>query len=223
MVKKLLIKDLLNSEPIKDALRICRKKVGSTHEIDAEENQIMIDFIKKRFGSIYTTDIIEAFDLAIDGRFEYIKPSDLAPLKTRFTQAFLSQIMNPYLSYRAERSRSQQREDKKIEPPKEWSPKKLIEMYNKTIEGDYQFQGMEYIFYKKLEQYGIEVMPVKEKRELFEEMKTQVPKRMREHEDDWLDRVAIACKKSAFKTWIMNHVMEETDLEKLLKELITKK
>ncbi len=213
---KLLIKDLKNAEPIKDALRICRKKVGSTHDIDPEENQIMIDFIKKRLGSIYPSEIIDAFDMAIDGRFEYIKPADLAPLKSRFTQAFLSQIMNPYLSYRAEKNRSQQRTEQieQEEKPIDWTY--FLNKYEETKQGVYTFNGMEWLYYQHLEKLGVEIMSVEDKKKLFERVKSETPRNLKENEDKYLWRVKKECRRIAFKEFILNCIIEDVDIKQKL-------
>lgn len=216
MVKKLLIKDLLNNVPIKDALRICRKKVGSTHDIDEEESQIMIDFIRKRYGSIFCSDIIEAFDMAIDGRFEYINPRDLAPLKTRFTQAFLSQIMNPYLSYRAEKNRSLQRKEQIETPEKPFDWGKFLKMYEQAKEGVYDFKELEWLYFEKLEEMGIELITIEEKKRIFKEVKDQVTRKAKDTEDAWIWRVKKECRAIVFKDWIMENALNDIDLKQKL-------
>lgn len=226
MVKQLKIKDLKNTEPLKDALRVCRKKVGSTHEMDSEERQIIIDYIKRKYSNLYPEEIKQAFDLAIDGVFEYIEPRDLAPLKTRFTQAFLSQVMGAYLQHKI-----------KLNPPKtdlsqleekimgEFDRKKyyqenLFDKYQLLLEGKYTWNELdEWHLYKSLKGLGIDIeLPEKRIQEYAKKKENLKGNRFQpldKQQTELKDRYM----REAFRTWVTT---KAENLEDIKTEILNK-
>ena len=226
MVKELLIKDLKNSEPIKDVLRICRKKVGSTHEMDNEERQIVIDYIKYKYSNLYPSEISKAFDLAIDGVFEYIDAKDLAPLKTRFTQAFLSQVIGAYIQHKV-----------KLNPPKtdlsklevkvmgefdrkEYYRINLFDKYQLLLEGNYTWNEFdEWYLYKSLKWLGVDIELSPQRIKQYADKKANLKGNRFMPLDKQITELTDRYMREAFRTWVNN---KAENLEDIRIEILTK-
>lgn len=94
--KELSIRELVNNEPLNQALRYCITLVGIKKEYIPSQEQFMVlvDFLRNRQGNYTAGEIKHAFMLAVEGKLE-VK----VVTYQSFDSVFVSDILNSYKDY----------------------------------------------------------------------------------------------------------------------------
>lgn len=215
-----LIRDLKNTVPLEQTLAWAYAKTGlkvdnwPSKDPSFNEHQLLINHIKDNYRTLRVEEIKIAFEMALNGRLKV----DTQHYQN-FSCEYFSRIVNSYQEWKIPFSRQTKPKPQLTEQDQ---VKKNLELLLKLYlqwTGEYPFKDYhEWIFFRDLEYSGLELMTLEEKKQLFAKVKEELPKRLREPEDNWLIRVKMECQKRGFKQWITEQKQNNTNLEQLIKD-----
>lgn len=118
-------------EDLKEVLRLIMLKLGIRDLPQNEEKNVLIKHIVDHFGNHTHEEIILAFDMAMEGKFNPPEDDKFCQCFGNFSCAYVSKIMSAYRKWASKTYKTVVKEKPK-EPPKEvLSDLVMLEMWNK--------------------------------------------------------------------------------------------
>jgi hypothetical protein len=157
-MEEVYIKDLKNTNPLKESINKILTLIGSKDIFEEEQKQVIYDYIKKNYGHLKPSDLVTAFEMAIDNKFHDITEKDLKLGYKKFSVIYLSKIMLPYMAYkrRTEAPKKPKKTNNNDWNLEQWN-KYLIYPYEKYLKTkEYTIDvRLEWLYYEQLNNLGL--------------------------------------------------------------------